>query len=241
MLVRNKYGKHADRRNAAIKVQAAIRCVVYRAKGQRAIVAGRKAAVAIQALVRKKQATLVLKKAVRAAVVMQAGQRAVCARKTHASLKTLDRLRKEKERKKARMIQAAVRRNQCRKVYRTKQKAVTKMATVVRTKQASQMLRNTVAAVVKLQSWARRCQATSQWLKSRKQAVVLQAFGRQSMARKQLALHKKAAARIKQAYKAYSLNSALAQALDEAHTYASKGQKERLQRLLTYETAGFGE
>jgi hypothetical protein len=238
--VRRRHGKHATKRKAAVKAQAAIRGVVYLKRGQRRLQQVKAAQTKVAAFARKRLAFLEFKACVRAVVVVQAGQRAVVARKTHSTLKTLDRLQKEKERKKARLIQAAVRRNQAAALYQAKRRAATVVANLARKAQAKAGLAAALKACLKLQSRARVRRQVLLWRRAQDKATLLQAFARKTNALKRLRRQKRACERIKRAYKAFSLNGALAQALEEAHSYACKGQRERLQRLLTYDTAGFG-
>jgi myosin-5 len=283
-LVRNHYGKHADRRKACILIQTKMRVIVYSKRYLKRIIIVRKVVTKLASLVRKKMAmkslrtaikcciklqtsarrarshwkfkqllasikieTLIRKaqarwafKRLKASIVIQKHVRAMAARHLHASLKTLDRLRREKERRMSRRIQSAVRRRQAMKFLQKHKVMSTRIATIARGKAARRNLFVALKMAIKLQSRFRSKQAETQLAVACKAATKLEAWGRMKGTQQKGNRENKAARRIQRAFRAFSNNEALEQALDDAHLYALKGQLENLQRLLDFEARDLG-
>ena len=169
----------------------------------------------------------------------------------HASLKTRDRIRRDKERRKARMIQSAVRRNFAMAYFQQHRGAATKVANFARvraaklertrrndnrrrhfaaTSLASAHRRKTAQkdwvknkqAAVKLQTRARTKFATSMLQEAKGAATVLQTSARRKTAMRLWARQKVAAARIRRTLLAHRASADLAFLLNEAHGLARK-------------------
>eukprot|EP00615_Pteridomonas_danica_P012032 CAMPEP_0114375544 /NCGR_PEP_ID=MMETSP0101-20121206/36349_1 /TAXON_ID=38822 ORGANISM="Pteridomonas danica, Strain PT" /NCGR_SAMPLE_ID=MMETSP0101 /ASSEMBLY_ACC=CAM_ASM_000211 /LENGTH=1208 /DNA_ID=CAMNT_0001529645 /DNA_START=319 /DNA_END=3941 /DNA_ORIENTATION=- len=283
-LVRNHYGKHADRRNACIMIQTKMRTKVYTKRYLKKIIIVRKVVTKLASLVRKRMAMKSLKiaikctiklqtslrraqahwkfkqlvasiklqtmirkaqarwkfKRLKASIVIQKHVRAMAARHIHASLKTLDRLRREKERRMSRRIQSAVRRRQAMKFLTKHKDMSTRIATMARGKASRKNLFIALKMAKKLQSRYRSKTAENKLKHACKAAIKLQSWGRMKGSQQKSNRENKAASRIQKAFRAFSQNESMEQALDDAHLYALKGQLENLQRLLDFESRGLG-
>lgn len=163
----------------------------------------------------------------------------------------MDRIRRDKERRKARFIQAAVRRNFAMAYFRKHRNASSKIANCARARAAKRErtrlndIRRRHFAVTSLASAARRRAAQKDWVKHKRAVVllqsrartyfatcllleakgaatVLQTCARRKSATRQWARQKAAAARIRRALLAHRASADLAFLLDEAHALARK-------------------
>jgi len=228
-VVRNHYGKHADRRNAAIKAQAAIRRFTTSRRMGRALVAARRAATHMAKVARRFTARRRFQRCVRAAVSIQSGIRAYNARRLHATLKTQDRLRKEKERRKATTMQASARRWVATRKFQRVRRAVTRVVTLQRQISATRRYNAQRRAAVALEAAMRRRLA-------RLLATRIRAARRIQRFRRRL----RAARRIQRACRAFLANSNLFKVVEQAHECAQAGDLGKLQKLLDLDAAGPG-
>ena len=287
-LARMHFGKEAVLRKAAIKLQAAARGRVYKARGAAKLLAARHCANLIAARMRRRFAEKQLQRAKRAAVAMQCSQRskvsrqlvgakrqakleydsaviwqkqwrAIIARKRFSSIKTLDRLRREKEAKKATKLQSMWLRRKATANLSAHRRAVVRIAAVVRRLRAEKQLAEAKAATVKLQASARclvgrkkyvaykaaeRLQARARasarrraFVKTRADVVRCQTVARRRNALVSRVARKAAVLRIARAVNAWQASLLLDVCLDRAHRRCLAGDRVGLQRVLDVDAA----
>jgi myosin V len=148
----------ARRTAAAVVIQKYVRRMQARKWGKAAITEARRrnaAAISIQRGARGMAARKLLRKGIAAAVALQCAARGAAARKTFCSMKTQDRLRKEREGRKATKMEAWARMVLARKALARARFAATRIQTGVRRWLAVRAYKKAVAAVVSAQSGAR--------------------------------------------------------------------------------------
>ena len=232
LVVQNHYGKHADQRAAAVMVAKLARRMIAKRKYAKDIVEVRAASAKIAAVVRRKQELTRYQTFLKAVVVWQTGARGKIARKKFSSLQTLDRLRREKEKKKATMMQAQWRRHVASSEYAGQRAAVTKIATLHRKRKATNDLAIALKAAIRLATVARRRAAHRRYLRFLQRLVVVQCQARRLFARNRQAEKRAAIARTQRAAHAWLRNRHLQDAVRDIHMMAEAGNLDGVNQVM---------
>jgi myosin V len=176
----------ARRTAAAVVIQKYVRRMQARKWGKAAITEARRrnaAAISIQRGARGMAARKLLRKGIAAAVALQCAARGAAARKTFCSMKTQDRLRKEREGRKATKMEAWARMVLARKALARARFAATRIQTAVRRWLAVRAYKKAVAAIVSAQSGARAVMARRRYRTAVAAVTLVQSLARRKAAK----------------------------------------------------------
>ena len=232
MLVQNRYGKHADQRSAAILVAKVARRMLAKRKYTQDIADARAASATIGAAVRRRQEYMRYQTVLKAVLVWQTTARGLLARKKFASLQTMDRLRRKKEKKKATMMQAQWRRHVATSEYQAQRAAVTKLAALQRKRRAAADLAIALKAAVKLATAARRRRAHRAYQLYLARLVRVQCQARRLFARNREKAKRGAVARAQRAASAWLRNVQLADAVRDMNLMAETGNLDGVNQVM---------
>ncbi|KAG5193023.1 P-loop containing nucleoside triphosphate hydrolase protein [Tribonema minus] len=218
--------RRRSREAASVTIQKYARRLLARKWGKAAIQKARAdaaAATAIQAMVRGKLARMHLRTAVVAATALQCMARGLAARKTFCSLKTQDRLKREREARKATKMEAWARMVLARKALARSRFAATAIQAAVRGFLARCAFARARAAETRIAAAARGAAARAAYKRSVAGVVLVQALARRLIARRRYARALAAARRIQRAGRAFARNKRLEAAVKALFAEAATG------------------
>lgn len=211
---------------AAIRMQSVVRMLLALKFSKRARILAEQrnaAATQIQRAVRGYLAKKKLRKAKNAAVALQCFTRGFTARKTFCTMKTQDRLKREREARKATKLQAMARMAAAKKALAKARAAATTIQSAVRRFLAVRRYKKAQAAVRRIQSGFRMSIARFRFRKAVQQVVLAQSQARRRAARLKLHNALVAVRRIQRAVRAFLRNRNLEKCTKSIFSAALKG------------------
>jgi myosin-5 len=221
------------RHAAATKIQAAYRGHLARIRAATTR-HEQSAATAIQSIARGFLARKNLKKAIWAATVLQGMARANAARKTFCSLKTQDRLRREREGRKATKLQAWARMCLARKQFWRCKRAAVKIQSAWRRHYMRLRYARFREHIIKIQAAARMFQEQREFKDKVASIVRIQALVRRFLARCRYLRARAAIMRIQVAARAYLRNRELMETVQRLFHAAGAGDANAVTRDITF-------
>jgi len=216
--------KFRDQMLAARTIQAVIRRNQQKERYLQDVSMARRAVTHVARFVRGWKARSWFKMEVRKVVLVQAGVRAWKARRVHMSLQTLERLRKERENKKAIILQSYARMWPQRAYFKHLKVCASKIQSLFRMKIAWNRFMNTVRLAIHMQSLARMRREQINFQYHRDCAAKSQSLIRKYLVRSEFLKKKSACMRLQVTARRYIRNKSFWERLLLLHKNANEGR-----------------
>ena len=230
---KNRFSRRAREEKGAVQLQRLARGALARAAAREKRRAYGEAQTTIAKCIRKRRAVQNFQRSVQCITALQTCARGFLARRRYATAITLDRLRRERERKMATLLQSVVRMAKQRKEFQKHRGAATRLAGAWRGTVQRREYRRTLAAFVRLQAVARRIRQRARFLRRKACAVAMQKTARRYLCVSRWRRTRAAAVRLQVAVRAFLANLLLSRKLARLFAAADAGSAGEVESILS--------